>query len=700
MLDKVIRVFISSTFKDMEEEHRILHSDCVNGRLRRLCESAGFQFQFIDLRWGISQEAGWDQRTEKLCLEEIDRCRDVSPRPNFLALVGQRYGWRPLPIELNESDWPLVLAEADQNRALVEEWYLPDWNNNPFVYRLRPRLSEEEQTAKIWCNIEAKLQGVILKCLEKYPDQVSNAIKLSKISLTEKEILRGGENTEQEGWQAFAYRRSVWQGNSGNPNLSFMDTDSSGQPDKESEGKINDLWCRLDCNEKIVTRSFQVKTDNEKLDPRYLELFGESVYVDLAGAIIKQLEVFDKRNALQREIEAHQDFAKRRLKNFVSRSTDEKRLLTYLSSPTEKTPLIIAAPSGGGKTALLAQAERLAKESMPESIVVTRFIGTSGDSSAIATLLRSIHLQVSGVTGSSILDAEFDKEPARMLGETLKQGSAEKPVLILLDALDQLSREDNGHLCGWLPSRLPKHSRLIVTMMSEEPDGNYSEIFKHLSKRLPKGSITFLDVMEDEDLQIMFERWLSCYKRTVTEEQKVLVARAIANCPRPLFVRLLAEITREWWVDDLPDTLPKGIQEAVATLLTELESNTRHGRTLVAEVLAKLSASRSGLTEAELVELLGRNKNILEDFRLRSRSRHEFEDKKFGLPPIIWSRLLIDLDLFLGQTSANGVSLLGFYHRQLEFAVNERYRTEIAAAAESLADFFEEQSPWLTGSTN
>ena len=132
----------------------MLHSDRVQGRLRRLCETDGFQFQLIDLRWGVSQEAGWDQRTEQLCLEEIRRGQAVSPRPNFVALVGQRYGWRPLPQTLTMPDWALLRDVAGEHLQLLENWYRPDSNNLPFVYRLRPRLSEEERDRTVWAEVE------------------------------------------------------------------------------------------------------------------------------------------------------------------------------------------------------------------------------------------------------------------------------------------------------------------------------------------------------------------------------------------------------------------------------------------------------------------------------------------------------------------------------------------------------------------
>ena len=35
-----------------------------------------------------------------ICLGEIARCQQVTPRPNFIVLLGDRYGWLPLPSQI------------------------------------------------------------------------------------------------------------------------------------------------------------------------------------------------------------------------------------------------------------------------------------------------------------------------------------------------------------------------------------------------------------------------------------------------------------------------------------------------------------------------------------------------------------------------------------------------------------------------
>ncbi len=96
---KTYRIFVSSTFNDLKEERNALQK-YVFPRLRELCMQHGCRFQAIDLRWGVREEAALDQQTMKICPGEIDRCRKTTPRPNFIVLLGDRYGWRPLPVEI------------------------------------------------------------------------------------------------------------------------------------------------------------------------------------------------------------------------------------------------------------------------------------------------------------------------------------------------------------------------------------------------------------------------------------------------------------------------------------------------------------------------------------------------------------------------------------------------------------------------
>jgi len=87
--ERVVRVFISSTFKDMIADRDELMARTWPA-LRSLCRGLSVEFVEVDLRWGITEEQSQRKETVQYCLDEIKRCR-----PYFIGLLGERYGWVP-----------------------------------------------------------------------------------------------------------------------------------------------------------------------------------------------------------------------------------------------------------------------------------------------------------------------------------------------------------------------------------------------------------------------------------------------------------------------------------------------------------------------------------------------------------------------------------------------------------------------------
>jgi hypothetical protein len=177
----VIRVIVSSTFRDLKEERNALQRD-VFPHLEHYCLVRGFQFQAIDLRWGVPGEAGRDHRTMQICFEELRRAQEVSPRPNFLVLLGDRYGWQPLAETITEEEFQALertAGELDRNAAreaqtsdsameALRTWYRRDDNAVPAEYQLRlrndwPGLPEwtEADEEQAWKKVEQTLWVVI-----------------------------------------------------------------------------------------------------------------------------------------------------------------------------------------------------------------------------------------------------------------------------------------------------------------------------------------------------------------------------------------------------------------------------------------------------------------------------------------------------------------------------------------------------------
>ena len=99
---RVIRVFLSSTFKDFAEERDLLVKK-VFPELRRLCRQRQVELVDVDLRWGITVEEAEQGKVLPICLEEIKRAR-----PYFMGFIGDRYGWVP-----KESEYQEVVIERE-----------------------------------------------------------------------------------------------------------------------------------------------------------------------------------------------------------------------------------------------------------------------------------------------------------------------------------------------------------------------------------------------------------------------------------------------------------------------------------------------------------------------------------------------------------------------------------------------------------
>eukprot|EP00741_Cyanophora_paradoxa_P005506 tig00000889_g5338.t1 len=88
--DRTIRVFLSSTFKDMEGERNEIFRSAFP-RVQRLCAARGLHLVFVDLRWGISEEESRQGQVILACLRELQRST------YFVSFLKRRYGWHAAP---------------------------------------------------------------------------------------------------------------------------------------------------------------------------------------------------------------------------------------------------------------------------------------------------------------------------------------------------------------------------------------------------------------------------------------------------------------------------------------------------------------------------------------------------------------------------------------------------------------------------
>ncbi|XP_036939136.1 telomerase protein component 1 isoform X2 [Acanthopagrus latus] len=106
-----VRVFISSTFRDMHGERDILVRS-VFPELRRRAASHCLYLQEVELRWGVTEEES--ERATQLCLSEV--CRSQM----MIGILGERYGLvppKPVLPDLPQHGW---LASAPAGLSITE----------------------------------------------------------------------------------------------------------------------------------------------------------------------------------------------------------------------------------------------------------------------------------------------------------------------------------------------------------------------------------------------------------------------------------------------------------------------------------------------------------------------------------------------------------------------------------------------------
>jgi len=81
----------------------------------------------------------------EICRREIQRCRATGVRPNFIALLGDRYGWLPLPARIPAAEFGALKPHIPAGNAASKagQWYRLDENSVPPEYCLQPRTGRE-----------------------------------------------------------------------------------------------------------------------------------------------------------------------------------------------------------------------------------------------------------------------------------------------------------------------------------------------------------------------------------------------------------------------------------------------------------------------------------------------------------------------------------------------------------------------------
>jgi WD40 repeat protein len=681
---KIFRLFVSSTFSDLIDERNALQSR-VYPKLAALCRAQGASFQAVDLRWGVSEQAAEDQRTMRICLAEIDRCREMTPRPNFILLLGERYGWRPIPEQIPAAEFEEIcdyysrqMSHA-QDLKLLGQWYVRDENALPPLYELQSRQARCPSYAR-WLSVETRL-GAILRQAAQALDFSPAQLRRYQSSATEQEIAhRGLLDGDIDDQAAFLFFRKIDGLPAGVRTRQYQDLDQDGAVDPDARASLACLKAKLRSNFPAGTFDYRTRWEETGPSKEHLDAFCNDAYRQLSAAILQVLSGQAHETQLDAELRAHARFAEQRTGIFVGRRDTLARIDEYLAKPA-KFPLVIHGPSGSGKSSVIARALQSAAIRWSGEPIY-RFIGSVAGSSNIRLLLASLCSQLRGRNGRS---GDLPVEYSDLVHDFRNQLSAcaeKAPVLIILDALDQLYEQYDAHGLAWLPIELPANVHLIVSCLP-------GECFNRLQDKVPPGNLHRLDPMTREDAEVLLDSWLGEAGRCLQPGQRQTVVGAFRKTGLPLYLRLMFEQARAWPSSFKPAQPAKDVPGLIRNTFAALSSDGRHGPVMVARSLAYIAAGKSGLSHEELLEILSRDPRVMADFRRRSPSSPPTD----ALPGIIWSQLYLDLAPYLTEDLVPGGQVIDFFHRQLREVVQKDYLSagRKSARHRALSEYFADQ---------
>ena len=83
------------------------------------------------MRWGVRDEMTNEHMTTALCMNELKGCQKYSMGPNFIYFGAQKYGYRPIPSEIDTEELSKlieVLETMGNDTTLLKKWYRKDNN--------------------------------------------------------------------------------------------------------------------------------------------------------------------------------------------------------------------------------------------------------------------------------------------------------------------------------------------------------------------------------------------------------------------------------------------------------------------------------------------------------------------------------------------------------------------------------------------
>jgi hypothetical protein len=522
---ETVRVFISSTFRDMQAERDHLVR-FVFPRLREQLLSRRIHLVDVDLRWGVTSE----QNVQGVCREIIDECQ------RFLCILGGRYGQVP-----PGNDHSIT---ADEVHYGVLGRTLDDRSFAYFYFR----------------NDDATLSMV-----ETTPGEFRETLgsdNQNKLKSLKKAIIDAKLNL-------FEYP-AQWD------NTSKRLTDLK----KFGDRVFDDLLASVEADPKLRSR---FKTE-----------------------MVAQIDEFTEENA---SMEA---FIEERSKLFVlgSRKDVLEELLAHARPTGGNGYIYLTGAPGSGKSTLLARLSLdLSINCQPSTLLISHFVGASPSSTDVRHTLQRLCHELKAVCPNIKASIPDDTEELQISFLNFLRIACESlRVVIILDAVNQFDPISYSSGFHWLSEELPANTLIILSAL----DGLALEELRN--RRSPSMEVKLEPLMADDGEAIIEEFRKRYHKKFEPEQCSKLLAKTDASTPLYLLAALeeLRTLgTREEIICCI-DKLPQTTHELFRWILERLEnedgfrdaSGHHVGHELVSRFAALMGASRHGLSQNELANLL------------------------------------------------------------------------------------------------
>ncbi|XP_053110680.1 uncharacterized protein LOC128326880 isoform X3 [Hemicordylus capensis] len=325
--------------------------------------------------------------------------------------------------------------------------------------------------------------------------------------------------------------------------------------------------------------------------------------------------------------------------------------------------IVLCGEAGSGKSAIMAKGASLASNWISGNLrVIVRFIGLTGESRNIRLILLSLCYQISDIYNvRANLSQDFDGLVAEFIS-LLEFATQDKPLLICLDGIDELSEEYDADL-SWIPTELPKNVYLIISTCTES---DFS-CLKKLEKITVNENILQIPPLTSGEISLIISSWFKRDHRRLSKHQYDHLMEACTACPLPLYLYCAYKESCLWtsFSSKTEACLPPNIPDMYSLILNRLERF--HGEQVVKKMAAYMMLSRNGITQEELLDLMSMDEAvILEVVKFQKASVSAF-------PLVLWMELLDDLGDHLRQQRTDNTYVFTWAHTSLKHFCIERY---------------------------